>query len=1121
MPNEVLNHANGSGVTAWEEVVTIPSYPTPDPDPNPMFLEKRVNQGASGRVYPNPLTDYVANNEKADKAYHAVFLENEYLQLMILPEIGGRVHVGFDKTNGYDFFYRQHVIKPALIGLIGSWISGGVEWNWPMHHRPSTFMPVAHHIEKGSDGSVTVWLSDHEPMNRTKGMVGLCLRPGKAFVEARVRLFNRTATVQKFLWWANVAVSVNDQYQIFFPPDVNWVTFHARADMSRWPIARGTFCGIDYGSRNDGQGTDISWWKNSDQATSFFAIESNYDFFGGYDHGKQAGLVHIANHHIAPAKKLFTWGTGSFGQAWERNLTDADGPYAELMAGVYTDNQPDFSWLQPYETKTFSQIWYPIQQIGPAKNANRRAAVNLEFLPNPQGGAPKAKVGVCVTEKFYAATLSLRARGGMVLEQQLDLAPGQPFVKTVDLPEGAQDTDLLLRLRSSDGHEIIRYTPIHPVEKPLPEPASALPAPEEISSNDELYLSGLHLDQYFHPTWSPLPYWQEALRRDPHDARCNNALGLACLQQGDLPQAEQHFRTAINTLTRRNFNPRDGEAYYNLGLTLKYQERSSEAYAAFYKATWSYAWQAAGYYALAEIDCERCDYETALDHLDRSLMTNAVNLKARNLKAITLRRLNRLAEAESLLSETSAMDPLDFWSRNELLNISRARMSRAEADKRLKELTQLMGNQVQLYLDIALDYINAGQWDGATDLLMRLCSDNQKNVYPLVMYALAYIAERNGDDAQASQLYKRAAQMPPDFCFPVRLEEMVILRHALLANPHDARAHYYLGNLLYDKRRYAEAIEHWQASTELEPSFAISWRNLGLGYFNIRKDAISARECYQKAFQANPHDPRLLYELDQLMKRLGEPPAERLARLEAHAGMVQRRDYLAIERVTLLNQLGQPQKALETLTTRRFFPWEGGEGTVSGEYVTAHLMLGRAALEAGAPADALAHFKAAQTFPETLGEGKYGAGTDAAALYWEALAHEALGKQADAQTCYRQVAQVEVGPSPAAYYKALAQRKLGQPDAATGTLNELLAFAQQHMQAEGKFAYFGTSIANVLLFEEDLQKLNRINGGYLLGLAYLGLGQTSAATQAFEAVLALDPNQREAREQLQHLSQNA
>jgi tetratricopeptide (TPR) repeat protein len=289
----------------------------------------------------------------------------------------------------------------------------------------------------------------------------------------------------------------------------------------------------------------------------------------------------------------------------------------------------------------------------------------------------------------------------------------------------------------------------------------------------------------------------------------------------------------------------------------------------------------------------------------------------------------------------------------------------------------------------------------------------------------------------------------------------------------------------------------------------------------VRKDANRAHDCYLNAFHINQHDPRLLYELDQLMKRLGEKPAERLARFETHLDLVEQRDYLAIERVALLNLLGQPQRTLDILNTRRFFPWEGGEGTVSGEYVAAHLMLGQTALDAGNPADALAHFQAAQTYPQTLGEGKYGAGTDAPALYWEGLAHEALGNLAAAQACYQQVTQMGAGPSEAGYYTALALRKLGQIDAATSKLYELLTFAQQRMLAEGKFAYFGTSVANVLLFDEDLQKLNRIYGGYLAGLAQLGLGNMSEATQAFEGVLVLDPNHLGAQEQLSQLTARA
>jgi len=297
------------GVRCTEEVVVIPTYPVQQPDANPMFFEGRVYQGSSGKVYPNPFTDRVSL-EKKDTAYRAVFLENEYIQLMILPDIGGRIHTGLDKTNQYDFFYRQNVIKPALVGLLGPWISGGVEFNWPQHHRPSTYMPVHYSIEEEPDGSRTVWLSEHDPMLRMKGMVGIRLTPGKAIVEARARLYNRTPLPQTFLWWANVGVRVLDQYQAFFPPDVTFVADHAKRAMSSFPIAQNEYYGVDYRP-----GTDIRWYKNIPVPTSYMVTQSKYDFCGGYDHQREAGLVHTSNHFIAPGKKLWTWGNAEFGYA--------------------------------------------------------------------------------------------------------------------------------------------------------------------------------------------------------------------------------------------------------------------------------------------------------------------------------------------------------------------------------------------------------------------------------------------------------------------------------------------------------------------------------------------------------------------------------------------------------------------------------------------------------------------------------------------------------------------------------------------------------------------------------------------------------------------------------------
>jgi hypothetical protein len=358
-------------VKAWSQPVRIPTYAPAAPDRNPMFLERRVYQGSSGRVYPLPVVDRIAEQPE-DRAWEAVHLENAYLRVMVLPELGGRIHVVRDRATGYDLIYRQDVIKPALVGLAGPWASGGVEFNWPQHHRPATFMPTEVHLEAEPDGGVTAWFSDHDPMNRLKGMHGVRLRPDDARLELRVRLYNRTPLVQTFLWWANVAVEVHEDYQSFFPPDVRRVADHARRAVSTFPRCTGTYYGIDYGARAQGGVPeaerprqfhprpgrpldDLSWYANIPVPTSYMAVETEGDFVGGYDHAAGVGLVHVADHGVSPGKKQWTWGNQEFGYAWDRNLTEPDErgvyrPYIEIMAGVFTDNQPDFSFLGPGET---------------------------------------------------------------------------------------------------------------------------------------------------------------------------------------------------------------------------------------------------------------------------------------------------------------------------------------------------------------------------------------------------------------------------------------------------------------------------------------------------------------------------------------------------------------------------------------------------------------------------------------------------------------------------------------------------------------------------------------------------------------------------------------------------
>ncbi|MEX0326873.1 MAG: DUF5107 domain-containing protein, partial [Puniceicoccaceae bacterium] len=978
-------------VTVSDTSATLPTYLPAAADPNPMFLEKRVYQGSSGRVYPLPFIDRIAEKSQPHD-WRLIKLENDYLEVWILPEIGGRIHRMRDKTNGYDVIYYQPVIKPALVGLAGPWISGGIEFNWPQHHRPSTFMPAEADIEHEADGAVTVWLSEHDPMSRMKGMHGVRLSPGRAVLELRAQVHNRTDDVQTFLWWANVATEVHEHYQSFFPSDATFVADHAKRSMSTFPHCSGAYYGVDYAERArsgvpDGErpeqfrpdgsyaANDLSWYANIPVPTSYMCMGTREAFFGGYDHRARAGLVHWCNPHISPGKKQWTWGNHAFGYAWDRLLTDPDEngvhrPYIELMAGVYTDNQPDFSYLQPGETKTWSQYWYPIRKIGPVSQANADVAVRLSV----DGG--QAQFGIQATRLLKQSRISLHAGQTCLYSEELDLDPTAPLLEQVAVPEGTVEETLSLEILDTDGRSILRYSPEQPAEPPTPEDLDKIAArepatPKEITSTDELYYTGLHLEQYRHATRCPTDWWKEALRRDPGDARCNLALGRWHLRRGEFQNAEDHLRRSIKRQTALNPNPPDGEALYQLGRTLLFLGREKEAYAAFYKASWNQGWAAAAFLSLARLDCREGNWRTALDHLERCLNLDTLSMSARTLKVAVLRKLKEDKAADRVLTESLSLDRLNM------------------------SLRQLTGEETicdnGIRLDIAFELGKAGLYSEALDVLDEADLDAGDGTVPMIHYTRAWFLDQEDCPEEAQAARAAARRSPHHYCFPSRLEEIPVLEAALTPDPNDARAHLFMGYLLYDRRRHVEAITHWAASVSHEPANAIPWRCLGIASFNVMGDAQKARHAFEMARAAAPDDARLLYEADQLARRTGETPQKRLAELEKRLDLVERRDDLTVELCALYNQTGQPEKALKRIASRQFQPWEGGEGQALGQHVRTHLQLGRKALEQKEAGKAVEHFESALTAPENRSEAKHLLANQSDIHFWLGLARHAAG----------------------------------------------------------------------------------------------------------------------------------
>lgn len=1085
-----------SEVRAWSEAVVLPTYEVGAEEKNPIFLEKRVYQGSSGSVYPYPVIEKISD-KKTPKSYNALFIENEYIKVMVLPELGGRIQMAYDKVKQRHFVYFNQVIKPALVGLTGPWISGGIEFNWPQHHRPSTFKPTDFCIEEHPDGSKTIWCNEVERMFHTKGMQGFRLYPAKAYIEINVKVYNRTPFPQTFLWWANPAVVVHDDYHSVFPADVHAVFDHGKRDVSSFPIATGIYYKADYS-----EGVDISKYKNIPVPTSYMAIGSKYNFVGGYESNVEGGLLHVANHHVSPGKKQWTWGYSDFGRAWDRNLTDEDGPYIELMTGVYTDNQPDFSWLQPYEEKAWKQYFMPYSEVGYVKNASKDAIVNLLLDGDTARGI------VYTTGVFRGARILLTDLSNKIwLEKTVDINPATPFTFEVKVGDTILE-HLLLTVATEEGNELVAYQAEKAEAKSIPEPARAAKSPKDIESMEQLYLTGLHLEQYRHATYDPMDYYMEALNREIGDIRCNNALGLLLLRKGQFEQAEPYFRQAIDTLTERNPNPYDGEAYYNLGCCLKLQGKLDEAYGAFYKSAWNDAWQAAAYFSLAQLDCRKGDWEEALAHVDKALIKNWHNHKARQLKTSILRKLARTNQALKWAEDSLEIDTFNMACRFEYYLISQDR-------NELDYMKELIRGWEHAYIEYALDFMQAGLYAEAIEFL-QCAITNPEKVYPMVYYTLGACHAQTGNVARAKECYALAAKMSPDYCFPNRLEEVNILRQAIQLLPKDSKATYYLGNFYYNARQYTEAIHYWEQSVAIDPTFPTVLRNLSLAAYNKQNNKEHALELMEKAFALDTSDARVLMELDQLYKRLGHSFQKRLDLLEKHLQLVEQRDDLCLERITLLNQLGRYEQARELLAIRKFHPWEGGEGKVTGQYIITYTELAKQALTKGNHQEALNLLLATVNYPENLGEGKLSTVEENDLHYHLGEVYEKLGNAEQAQAFYSQATVGTDEPTQAFYYndqqpdkifyQGLAWRALGNEAKAQVHFHKLIKHGEEHLSDTVKIDYFAVSLPDLAIWEDDLQKRNKIHCHYVMGLGHLGLGNKEKAETHFEQAATLDHN---------------
>lgn len=1057
--------AKAQSVKVSVSKVSIPTYTEPEREELPMFAENRVHQRSSGNPYPNKIVLKVNREQKVDKEYTLIKLENEYLELQILPEIGGKIYAAKDKTNGYDFFYKNHVIKPALIGALGSWISGGLEFNWPFHHRASSFMPTDYEIEKLPGGGVIVWVSEHDPTDRMKGMVGIVLNPGESIFETRVKLSNITPLRHSFLWWENVAVPSNKNYEIFFPHDVSHVFFHYKRSVTTYPVATNA-AGIFNGIRYDGA-VDISKHKNTIQPTSYFSAASQYDFFGGYDTGRKCGVVHIGDHHVSPGKKMFTWAYNQLSQSWENALTDTDGAYCELMAGSYSDNQPDFTWLEPMETKTFSQYWFPIGEIGVPDFANTTGAIYVKDTIKVQLNKTR---NVKITVKgdnqiLYSGKATVKAREEYMLPADVRMKLGYSIDVT-----------------ANDGTVLMSYTVKKHDTFNIPHTTQDMPNIKKVESPHLLYLEGLHVDQYRDPATKGESYYKEALERDPNFAPALIALGEAKLRNAFYSEALEYLLRAEKVLIRFNTRLENGKLYYLLGHVYLALDEQEKSYDYFRKAAWSSAYVSSAMTYAAMLDIRKLEYDKAVQHLTTAITYHKDNAVANALMiyASYLQGDKKASERQYLSVE--ANDKLNHLAR--YFGVLSGKVSARDFMEKIRT------DKNQVCLDLIETLLVANLQKETVSLIEMLQTHE-----PLIFSLSAIYADIKGGSPNDSAT--------EGIAFPSRRIEMNSLSH--WAKQGSRKAQLLLGCALYAKGHYEKAVALWEGLSGTDYRAA---RNLAVAYYSHMDRKNEVLPLLKQALSLKPNDEQLIFETVYVMGKLGVAPIERISFLNNHKSVISRDDIM-LEWARAYNMAGQEDKAIELLRGRNFVPAEGGEHAVAEQYMFAYFLKGRRLMKENKMQEATDCFKAAQTLPQNLGAGLWNIVRLVPFKYYEAICLKSLGQEDKANENFDFITGIEVdyfsnmNLPELPFYQALCYRETGMPFKGDMLINYKLQDWKEGMKTIDA-GYFATTPFFISFCDRAVQQRSAYYS-YLLALAYRYTGDTKLAQKYIEQAAVSDP----------------
>jgi len=988
----MLSSQSWAKTKAWEGTITIPTYGWSE-DVNPKFwaLEGQVKFSTTVKgsiIYPYTMQDHLYRTKK-DRTYKALFLENEYLKVTCLPELGGRLHSVFDKTEGKEMFHLNNVIKPGMIAMRGAFISGGVEWNaGPQVHTVTIVSPVDALIGQNKDGSAYLEINNLEKSLRTQWTVRVTLHPGKSYLDEKIRIFNPTDAISPYYFWNCTAFPCQKGTRFIYPMTLG--TDHYGVEFFSWPI---------------NEGEDISWLKNYETYSSVFSVDCVFDFFGAYDVDMDRGIVQVADHHILSGKKAWTWGTWDFGLVSQQNLTDDDGPYIEVQSGPL-QTQSDYGMLLPRAEVAWQEYWYPVHGLADGfEYATKDVAVQTAREDE------KLKLHILSTGKFYGANCTFSQGSRKLLRKTVNLTPKSPQTLTLfSAPQSPVD----ITIKTKKGKVLACFaTPLPIPEISPPKTSKLMRKPDGQLTLEEIYLKARKYDLATDRR-KAREYYEKALKEDAQYSPALRSLAVLDMEAGLYTQAVQRLKKALNR------DPADGLSWIFLGMSHLRLADNKEALKCAYEAVKFHGTASLGHDLAGRAYMNSGEYLKAVDAFETAVLLNPRDTKAKNHLLLALYAAGKTKLAYRYAEERIAKNPTDLVPRALIALQNKGRMKRF-----VNESRAFVGENDFQILETGLVFGRLGLVKEAEELLSEVCvetvSENERN--PLPIYYLAYFASLQKNRTKAGAYLDQAAGMYKDYVFPSRPEAVEVFKYAIEQNPDDAYAHLYLGNLYCNLGRLSEAVRHWQRAADLDASLSVAFRNLGLYAWAVENDLAKAERFYRKAIDARPKDQTLYRDLADVLlaakrrpeaiKVLESTPFEKLKRADIIIMLAQA--YLDEKRY------GDTVDLLES--TPYFVNWEGQ--TITWDlFHKAHLERGKRRFEDKDLSGALHDFEAALTYPENIGVGRSNKPQEAQAQYWRGKALEALKRSEDARVAWKEGAAGHEGSREQNKYRRLCKKAL-------------------------------------------------------------------------------------------------